>query len=277
MESCDYHSLSAVLGDYRQMRNKTIDQNTKMTVRLVFIILVFIFFLNSNRLMGYKGDTLFTPMNEIKTVNNRDISIVKWTYSPKQKKMEVHVNIINNLFDGKDAYSFVAYGRTTSNIKVNIISAEDNYYVLFLENVPKDFREISLQIDILGTIYKSYTNMHQVEQVSEITEKTSEDYKIEQIMSDINAYQLKIQEVETLITEANAQIIDYEEQIENIESKKKYQTATEIVNSNSQIETIKQRISSLKKGNEEYVNNKTEYLDKIAKSREHLADLKGGS
>lgn len=186
------------------------------------------------------GNAKATPLNEInKLENTRDIQLLSWTYSADQKIMEVELQINNTSFDGRDTYDFVALFRP-SNKDVEIVKVieETNYVVVQLKNVPKKWKQISLRIfvsDNYNSPLRLYSNIEDIEKVSEIKVLSRVDYHVRRIQRNIHTIDTELKGLTEEVQHLQEKITNIKKQNLKLEGDKKYQTMGEIEGTNAQI------------------------------------------
>lgn len=256
-------------------------RNTFLAALSLFILGGYALFFTSGFWLPHNGNYSFTvPGSSLEFANHRTLTLDRWDYSPEQDLMEVELEIDNPNFDGLDQYVCDVVIRTGSSEQtgtVKTVIAQDDFFVLHIWNVPKNFTELSLRIEVnsetvLGTA-KLFSNKDDVRRVPVLTEKTKSEYLKDRVLALTGEYQSQID----LLHKTNQEL---QEKIQNIQTKnaqleqdKKYLTERDIQKTNTRIADNESQIKALQ---EQIIVNEsavTEYQLKIQKAQEKADDI----
>ncbi|HCM90579.1 MULTISPECIES: hypothetical protein [Vagococcus] len=231
-----------------------------LTIVIVFSPLV------TGKSYEYNTVKLDDPINVVASLNltvtemeiNKENGLFKVTFSYFD---ETNQKSLSNLqYDYKLNY-ITNKGKT--NTKQSIVKVEDNYNVVYFENLPKDFGVISMTI-IPRYIYPELESTNDLETKEIKVYAVDEDIKVNNKLKIQNEYQLKVQNfeyqiktIEEQIANENSNIEQYQtgikikkQDIEKLEneiafqtSAEQVQTQTEISSKISQIETTNGQIN----------------------------------
>lgn len=234
----------------------------------VFVILCgYTFFLSSDYIFNRNKPLKYTEMNSTNTIDNRDITLVKWIYSPKDLKMEIELDIINNDYDANDKYSVCLIDRKGMEYTCNLIIESPTMLVIQAENVPQDFKELRLGVSVdysekTSEMAKYYVSRDSVEYVDNIvTYDSLESYYIAKLDRYIAAYNEDKIRVNEELEKENSNYSSYEELLNNYNFQKNYAAGNEVAKIDNQIVELNKKMTEcLKKINE--LEKQIEDIDK---------------
>lgn len=258
---------------YDQRRKKLKRRNKRYFQRIMIALIAFysIFFTSNIWLRSDYSNIDITPIGNVVTGNNREVTLISWNYCSDDKKMEILLGISNTSYDGNDTYAWTAEDRATGSLTVNPIIQTRNFVVLQLVNLPSRISVISLRMDnpdikefetlrIYGDPKRNITS------VSSIQEKTENEYHVQQLQSEIN---IVTQNIENLLEEINTN----QEKIQNLnyaikeaENDLQYQTTSEIESTNQKISSLR----SQKKGLADIIDNNKSKIQELQQKIENL-------
>jgi len=193
---------------YDQRRKKLKRRNKRYFQRIMIALIAFysIFFTSNIWLRSDYSNIDITPIGNVVTGNNREVTLISWNYCSDDKKMEILLGISNTSYDGNDTYTWTAEDRATGSLTVNPIIQTRNFVVLQLVNLPSRISVISLRMDnpdikefetlrIYGDPKRNITS------VSSIQEKTENEYHVQQLQSEINIVTQNIENLQEEIRE----------------------------------------------------------------------------
>lgn len=209
--------------------------------------------------------------------NNREVSLLRWEYSEKQKLMEIEIEVTNKEFDSKNKYKFSAMESSGQRLKVDKILVEPDWIIVQVRNVPKRFRELSLHMgvehdDNEGYV-RFYTNKNDVKRVDEIRKKTKKEYMIARLEETITGYREQIQEIEKEIQNEQNAIAEIEKEILRLEAKKPYQTEEELEHTQTLIDDANYSIENSNSTIEKKYKMIEEFEARIEKTEEKTAEV----
>ena len=256
-------------------------RNTFLITFLLVILGGYAVFFTSSFWLPYSGNYSFTPLGSaVEFANHRTLTLSRWDYSPQQNLMEVELEIDNPNFDGLDQYLCDVVIRTGSGEqkgRVKTMVAQDDFFVLHLTNIPKNFTELSLRVQVnsetvTGTA-KIFSNKDEIRQVSSLTAKTKSEYLKDRVLALTEEYQQQIQILQKTNEELSAKIENIQKKNAQLEADKKYLTDQDIEKTNQRIASNESQIESAREqilGNESAIS---EYQLKIQKAKEKAQDI----
>ena len=184
---------------FQGLKGKAV-RNTFFAFLGLFILGGYLFFFTSNMIIPTSTKYLFTPPGQVANFSpTRTVTLIRWNYSPEQKLMEIIVSMENNDYNGKDTYQsncVVNVGGKDYKATLTPIISETNYYVMHIKNVPNNFGQATLQIQIkddnTANSVRLYTNRDEIKLVDNISAKTKAEYLQEQVQDSIEQYQAAI-------------------------------------------------------------------------------------
>ena len=150
-------------------------------------MLGYAFFFTSKFLFHEEKSILYTEMQTEQPLSN-EVSLIlqKWIYSPNERAMMVMFSAKNDSLQNLDLNWSTAerHNNTLLNLETEIIYPFENIVVVNIADVPEDFEEISLSLqldseDVANPVVQFYTNKNLVETVEKIGTYTDIDYRIE--------------------------------------------------------------------------------------------------
>lgn len=251
---------------YDQRRKKLKRRNKRYFQRIMIALIAFysIFFTSNIWLRSDYSNIDITPIGNVVTGNNREVTLISWNYCSDDKKMEILLGISNTSYDGNDAYTWTAEDRATGSLTVNPIIQTRNFVVLQLVNLPSRISVISLRMDnpdikefetlrIYGDPKRNITS------VSSIQEKTENEYHVQQLQSEINIVTQNIENLQEEINTNQEKIQNLNYAIKEAENDLQYQTTSEIESTNQKISSLR----SQKKGLEDIIDNNKSKIQEL--------------
>lgn len=173
---------------------------------MVFYLVLFffaggylVFFSSSAWMPASLSASLQTVLGEDTEWAGRSFRIIRWDYCEEMEMMEVELDVRNDTFDGVDQYVLHAAARSGGSPVVETVIVDPDWIVLQIKEVPGNFGELSLRVDLpqgteeTGTL-KLYTNVNDVNKVGSIKKKDREGYQRGRIMLQIEEYKGQIRE-----------------------------------------------------------------------------------
>lgn len=256
-------------------------RNTFLVALSLFILGGYAVFFTSGFWLPYNGNYSFTaPGSRLEFADHRTVTLGRWDYSPEQNLMEVELEIDNPNFDGLDKYVCDVVIRTGSGEQtgtVKTVIAQDDFFVLHILNVPKNFTELSMRIrvnseTVSGTA-KLFSNKDDIRQVEHLHEKTKSEYLKDRVLALTDEYQSQIGLLRKTNEELGAKIQNIKSKNAQLEQDKKYLTERDIQKTNARIADNESQIKALQ---EQIIVNEsavTEYQLKIQKAKEKAEDI----
>ena len=258
-------------------------------VILVVIIIGYTFFFTSRFFFHSEKSFVCTELNTSAAMSeNVTLTLKKWTYSADDKAMMVVFDAQNNGLAKLDLnYSSmerhttkmlnIETGTEQTKLSVDIIYPADNMVVVNLTNVPDNFEEVCLMLQVSNdisdtdlydeslaafessesseesetkksnSIISFYTNKDEVEKVEKIGDYTYSDYRIEYLKIQKSD---KEKQIEDLKNENEKMTVDnskYQANIKTLIDNQNFETTDEMELSNNKINSFKTKISSNEK------------------------------
>ncbi|MCB5563254.1 hypothetical protein LIP72_13325 [Mediterraneibacter faecis] len=258
---------------YDQRRKKLKRRNKRYFQRIMIALIAFysIFFTSNIWLRSDYSNIDITPIGNVVTGNNREVTLISWNYYSDDKKMEILLGISNTSYDGNDTYTWTAEDRATGSLTVNPIIQTRNFVVLQLVNLPSQISVISLRMDnpdikefetlrIYGDPKRNITS------VSSIQEKTENEYHVQQLQSEINIVTQNIENLQEEINTNQEKIQNLNYAIKEAENDLQYQTTSEIESTNQKISSLR----SQKKGLADIIDNNKSKIQELQQKIENL-------
>lgn len=211
-----------------------------------------------------------SKLNMVKVWNKREVQLLNWEYSDKQKMMEIQVSITNKSYDGIDTYKFKALEKKKGYLTTEVIVKESGFFVVRIKNIPMRWSQIALFIDFEDETMdycKFFTNKMQIAYVDKIEDHTYNEYMIIRLDSQISMYEEKIADLERDIEKQNQLIQNYEGEIENYQKEKEFQTKKEQDETDRLIMDGQGKISSAEAAIDADKQNIEEYQERIRLSK----------
>ena len=212
-----------------------------------------------------------TPIGSVVSQNNREVTLISWSYCRDERKMEVLLGISNTAYDGNDTYEWSAEDKDAGSLKVTPIIEERNFVVLQLTDLPSRITVISLRMDQskiqdFETIRLYAAPDRNMKSVADIKVKSKEEYQIQQIQSEIELANLSISDLEEEIRKNKSTIRNLNTAINDAESDLQYQTSSEMESTNQKISTLR----SQKKNANEAIDTAKKKIQELNEKIENL-------
>ncbi|MDS0528322.1 hypothetical protein NNC19_21785 [Clostridium sp. SHJSY1] len=282
---------------------KLITKNNKSRfyyVSFVFIILAYFIFFNARNVLPDSSEIMQTPANQEINVGSSSIKITlnRFEYNQNENFMEVEFKYSNKETIATD-FNFLAKVKTKndkiSEINVNPIINTNNTCILHIENIPKEYKVISLkayekssQIDTEGSENDSknqnaskkesysasmYFDYRKIEINNELKVESEKYYMMNIVKNDIENINKEIEVIDEEIKK-NLEFVDISnKKIEELNGQVKYQIDKEVAQTKQQIQGYKTKINESIEKNEELKTTKNSKLEKIKKLNEKLNDI----
>lgn len=251
---------------------------------LIYVIGYFLFFTSNIWYPSSDNLVAATTIGSVKNWNNRDITLLSWTYSEKQHLMEVQIEILNRSLDGNNQYSFEVLDRDHGYLAVTPVVVSDDFVVLHIDGIHRNWSELSLRIKLSNdesasasdsSELKLYTNSNAIAAVDQIEDKTFSQYQIERCELHIDEYNKKIDELKTLISDHKLNISSQESDIADLQEQEQFQTQEQINETENIISSAKNNINSLNQeitAAEKQIDEFSNRIEKLMKQIESYSD-----
>lgn len=234
-----------------KIRNSSKIKNIVFFMFCVMFVGGYGFFLTSSFFMaGSNSHKVYSPLMDIYKLNDKEIQIVEWQYSQKQKLMEIILKINSQAYDSNNQYSVNARTKAGENLECEKIFEDPGLLVVHIKGVQKNFKELSFRVSNTqsnnsdGDELKLYTNSEMVKRVEKITDKNKNDYIRLQLQRNLQIYKEQIQQYQNQIKSTEQKIDDAQEFILTLEEKKKYQIDNDLDQTNNLINNTQLQIES---------------------------------
>lgn len=258
---------------------------------LAVILLGYTFFFTSRFFFHSEKTLVFTKLNtSVSMSDNVTLTLKKWTYSENDKAMMVVFDAQNTGLAKLDLnYSSmerhttkmlnIETGTEQTKLSVDIIYPAENMVVVNLTNVPDNFEEVCLMLQVSNdindtdlydeslaafesnesseesesetkksnSIISFYTNKEQVEKIEKIGDYTYSDYRIEYLKIQKSEKEQQIQDLESENEQLKIDNSKYQANIKTLIDNQNFETTAEMELSNNKINSFKTKISSNEK------------------------------
>lgn len=258
---------------YDQRRRKLKKRNKRYFQRIMIALIAFYTICLTSKMWlknNYKNIDI-TPIGSVVSQNNREVTLISWSYCRDERKMEVLLGISNTAYDGNDTYEWSAEDKDAGSLKVTPIIEERNFVVLQLTDLPSRITVISLRMDQskiqdFETIRLYAAPDRNMKSVTDIKVKSKEEYQIQQIQSEIELADLTISDLEEEIRKNKSTIRNLNTAINDAESDLQYQTSSEMESTNQKISTLR----SQKKNANEAIDTAKKKIQELNEKIENL-------
>lgn len=258
---------------YDQRRRKLKKRNKRYFQRIMIALIAFYAICLTSKMWmknNYKNIDI-TPIGSVVSQNNREVTLISWSYCRDERKMEVLLGISNTAYDGNDTYEWSAEDKDAGSLKVTPIIEERNFVVLQLTDLPSRITVISLRMDQskiqdFETIRLYAAPDRNMKSVTDIKVKSKEEYQIQQIQSEIELADLTISDLEEEIRKNKSTIRNLNTAIKDAESDLQYQTSSEMESTNQKISTLR----SQKKNANEAIDTAKKKIQELNEKIENL-------
>lgn len=193
--------------------NHRSSHRTVMIIIPIVIVIAYIFFFISPLIFHSSDDEdlTVTPLGtEISFSEGHSVTVDTWDWSPNNKSMIVKLLFDNTAFDGKNSYKFnVKTKKGKSKIKVTEMVADSDFVVLSIYDLPDEWQNVLINVafeDEKETVVKLYATESSVNQVQNLTAKTSNEYRAELYEEKMKPYQDAIDKNNDEIYDLNAKL-----------------------------------------------------------------------
>ena len=246
-------------------------------ISLVIIVLGYSFFFTSKFFFHEEKSLLYTDLQTEQALSNEvSLTLQKWIYSAKENSMMVMFTAENESLKNVELnwatferhtnqFMNIETGSIQSELETEIIYPFENIIVVNITGVSERFEEIALLLqlkrendDISNSIVQFYTNRNYVEIVEKIGTYTDIDYRIEYLNIQKTDKKVALKELSDENQSLISDNIAYKQSMENMIENQKFETVSEIEETDGKIKAYQQQIDS----NEDIINkNKYKILD----------------
>lgn len=207
---------------------------------------------------------------------DREVTINRWQYSKTQQLMEIDLDVANKSYDGINKYKFSAMDLKGNNLKCEVMIEEDDWIVLRISDIPKRWSDVSLRMEMpdgTGDRLKLYTNVVDVERVTELKSMDKNGYMAQKFNIEISNMQKEVKSNNKQIDKLNNEIAEVQKEIERINKEKIYQTDKEKTESDTLIAEANSTITSKQKDIQELMADIDEINKRIDMKNKEKSDL----
>lgn len=244
---------------------------------------VYLFFLTSRIIFNTPSDNPDTELRTPITMGNHTVEIASKEFFSDRNLLEVDLMINKKGTSLPPDLKVKVKEKSDTDVeyKTDVKKITDEYYVVFVQDLPKKWKSVSLEVgdkndesnSTISMNKKLYVGSQKVS-TSEVFIKQKVDYykakHIDILMSDANKL---IKNEDKNINKADSNISKFEENIVTLKSDLEFQTESEKVETQTEIKSNESQIASLKKEILDREKVKKELKDKIKKLEEKRATL----
>lgn len=253
-------------------------------VTTMIFLLSFGFFLTSKLYITETDDVLQTAIGkEFELYGSKKITINDWAYDEEKNKMQI-ILITNNLSSYLTELNFYAISKldTSKKIDTKVEYESNDIYIISINNIPKNFNQISLKIeensigsktdDTKKQVASFYTDERVVERAS-LNEEELNSFAIKATDEMINEANKSITNSKKTVEDKQNQIKNIELQIAKLKQDLTFQTLEEQTETNNEIFGLKNQIISFENEIKELEIEQAAYNEKINKLKQRKKEL----
>lgn len=215
---------------------------------IISFIVGYAFFLTSNFTIPYMNSNYYSEMYSVQTIGNKNFELMSWEYSPVKRLMEVIVKIEDYSYK-EEQLKIEVKDRLEGKIPSKIIVQNRDLIVVQIEDIPKKFTDISLQISVVSgnneNGVKFYTNATRVKRVDDIQVHKTYEYYIKTLDIQISEYETDIKNNQNSVAALKHDISRANDLISDLSANQTYKTESEKNEVENQINNIKTEINSM--------------------------------
>lgn len=115
---------------------------------VIYIVLLIAFF-TSKEWFPKDGKLIqATPIGTTVTFADRDFTLKRWDYAPKQKVMELEFQVLNHSTDGIETLYYEAVDRKEGKLEVEKVYEADNLTIIRINNVPENLKKYLFELSL---------------------------------------------------------------------------------------------------------------------------------
>lgn len=253
-------------------------------VTTMIFLLSFGFFLTSKLYITETDDVLQTAIGkEFELYGSKKITINDWAYDEEKNKMQI-ILITNNLSSYLTELNFYAISKldTSKKLDTKVEYESNDIYIISINNIPKNFNQISLKIeensigsktdDTKKQVASFYTDERVVERAS-LNEEELNSFAIKATDEMINEANKSITNSKKTVEDKQNQIKNIELQIAKLKQDLTFQTLEEQTETNNEIFGLKNQIISFENEIKELEIEQAAYNEKINKLKQRKKEL----
>ncbi|KDN91251.1 hypothetical protein MF621_004227 (plasmid) [Bacillus velezensis] len=261
-----------------KIKFKTVGAKYKFSTAVIFMILLF--FLSSRIIFGSPFEVENTKLNTPVSINNMTVEMTDRTYFSDKNLLEIDLMITDSTQDVPPRLEADVKEKSNKSKKYHpeIIKVRDDFYVLFISGLPKDWTAVSVLLNdkndddsgSLGSNEKLYSSSSDTKTLDVFVKRNKDFYEAKYIDLKIDANKKLIKEEEEKQDKYAAENTQLNSRTSSLKEDEKYQTAKEKEETESQISSNESKISS----NEDAIKDSKEMLAELEKRNELLKKRK---
>ncbi|MEK4692345.1 hypothetical protein [Bacillus sp. FSL W8-1202] len=261
-----------------KMKFKTVGAKYKVSTGVIALILLF--FLSSRIIFDSPFEEENTKLNTPVSINNMTVEMTDRTYFSDNHMLEIDFMITDSLQDIPPKLDAVVKEKSNKRKKYHpeIIKVRDDFYVLFIRDIPEDWTAVSVQLtdendedsSSIGSSKKIYSSSADTKTKDVFVKRNKDYYEAKYIDLKIKNNKKLIKEEEKKQKEYAVEITQLNSRISSLKEDKEYQIGKEKEETESQITANESKISS----KEEAIKTSKETLDELEKRNELLKKRK---
>lgn len=272
-------ALLSKKGDIKlELKFKTKGAKYKVTTAAIFLILLF--FLTSRITFNAPDEDENTDLRVPIDFDPVTLEMTDRTYFSEDNLLEIDLMVTENSSQLPPKLKAVVKEKSDPQINYNpeLIKIRDDFYVLFVRGLPKDWKSVSVQVidensDDDSTFGKMYSSATKTKTVDVFVKKNRDFYEAKYIDLKIKDNQKLIQEEKKKQRKLNLEITQLRSQSSSLQKDIEYQIGDEKSQTESRIQSNSEDIKSKNEAIQESENTCSELLKRIEllkKRKSHL-------
>ncbi|MBW7636329.1 hypothetical protein K1I48_23195 [Bacillus licheniformis] len=261
-----------------ELKFKTKGAKYKVTTAAIFLILLF--FLTSRITFNAPDEDENTDLRVPIDFDPVTLEMTDRTYFSEDNLLEIDLMVTENSSQLPPKLKAVVKEKSDPQINYNpeLIKIRDDFYVLFVRGLPKDWKSVSVQVidensDDDSTFGKMYSSAAKTKTVDVFVKKNRDFYEAKYIDLKIKDNQKLIQEEKKKQRKLNLEITQLRSQSSSLQKDIEYQIGDEKSQTESRIQSNSEDIKSKNEAIQESENTCSELLKRIEllkKRKSHL-------
>lgn len=223
-------------------------QNLRYRLLLIFFgLFLFVMFTSKLWMPTEASPGLTTAIDSSVSLGDRQFFLRSWTYSPSQARMEVEIDIVNQAFDGIDAYTYEAVTKEGNVLEAKAVASDASMAVIEIDDLPDTFTNVLLRIYVAGTtgeyarLYSSFTDVERVDSIEPLGLK---DYYLRRNENRLTQYDASIKDLENANADLLSKIDNAQLTISELETRKSMQVPEDAAVTQKRIDEIQRNIAT---------------------------------
>ncbi|MCA1028841.1 coiled-coil domain-containing protein [Cytobacillus kochii] len=252
--------------------------------KMVYILgAVFLFFLTSRIIFNIEGENEDTPLRTPVAFSNTEVEIASKEFYMDENLLEVDVIVKQkgSVTPLDLSVDVIEKSDTEKQYKTEITKITEEYYVIFVHDLPDKWKSVSMIINdkndenssSLSMASKLYVSQEKTEKIEVFSVKKSDYYEAKYIDTLLDDTKKMITKDTDSINKAKADIKKIEEKISSLEAEQEFQTRTEKENTRQNIASLQTNIDALNSEKKKLNDNLKEYQERIEKLKERKSKL----